>query len=91
MVALLDVPDAVDGVSLGAKIRTAREQRAVSQSALAHISGVKAATVRRIEAGDIRFVPYPRTIVSLSNALGVPVAELMEAAGYPIGLSVEEA
>jgi len=59
---------------MSSKLRTLREQRALSLTDLAHISGVNRITVHRIETGKQK--PMPRTIRKLADALQVEVSEL---------------
>ena len=59
---------------MNGKIKKLREQRALSLSDLAQITGLSRVTINRIENGKQR--PMPRTIRKLANALGVTVEEL---------------
>jgi transcriptional regulator with XRE-family HTH domain len=72
------------GQRLGAALRTARGIRSQAEVALA--AGISPETLRKIEGGR---VPTPAfgTIVCLSEALGIPVADLAEVwlTGTPAG------
>ena len=59
---------------MNGKIKKLREQRALSLSDVAQITGLSRVTINRIEYGKQR--PMPRTIRKLANALGVTVEEL---------------
>jgi len=59
---------------MNGKVKKLREQRALSLSDLAQITGLSRVTINRIENGKQR--PMPRTIRKLANALGVTVEEL---------------
>ena len=59
---------------MNGKIKKLREQRALSLSDVAQITGLSRVTINRIENGKQR--PMPRTIRKLANALGVTVEEL---------------
>lgn len=59
---------------MNGKIKKIREQRALSLSDLAEVTGLSRVTINRIENGKQR--PMPRTIRKLAKALGVTVEEL---------------
>jgi transcriptional regulator with XRE-family HTH domain len=59
---------------MNGKVKKLREQRALSLSDVAQITGLSRVTINRIENGKQR--PMPRTIRKLANALGVTVEEL---------------
>jgi len=59
---------------MSTKLRTLREQRALSLTDLAQKSGVNRITIHRIENGKQK--PMPRTIRKLAEALQVNVEEL---------------
>jgi len=59
---------------MNGKVKKLREQRALSLSDVAEITGLSRVTINRIENGKQR--PMPRTIRKLANALGVNVEEL---------------
>lgn len=56
-----------------------RQEQALSQRALAELSGVSPDTVGRVERGDRR--AYPTTARKLAKALGVEPKELMKRRG----------
>ena len=59
---------------MNGKVKKLREQRALSLSDLALITGLSRVTINRIENGKQR--PMPRTIRKLAKALGVTVEAL---------------
>ncbi|MCX6012286.1 MAG: helix-turn-helix domain-containing protein [Chloroflexi bacterium] len=59
---------------MNGKVKKLREQRALSLSDVAQITGLSRVTINRIENGKQK--PMPRTIRKLANALGVNVEEL---------------
>lgn len=65
----------------GSYIRALREKKGFTVNQLALYSGVSSAQISRIENG-LRGVPKPETIKKLSDALGHPYDDLMQAAGY---------
>ena len=60
---------------MNVKLKTLREQRALSLTDLSEISGVNRITIHRIETGKQK--PMPRTIRKLAEALQVKVEELI--------------
>jgi tetratricopeptide (TPR) repeat protein/transcriptional regulator with XRE-family HTH domain len=64
---------ALPGASLGALLRQYRLAAGLSQEALAEMSAVSARTIANLERGRTTR-PYPQTIRSLANALGIPEA-----------------
>lgn len=58
-------------------VKKLREERGLTQAALAKKAGVTEAYVSMIEGG-IRKNPSLPTLKKLANALGVPVGELLE-------------
>ena len=60
----------------GAKVRSAREKRFLSQRELASKAGVNHNTIWRIEGGDSVEV-HPRTIRKIAEALSVDPASLV--------------
>lgn len=58
----------------GESIRTLREARGLSISALAHRAGVGRTTIYRIEAGE---EPSLRTVRRLAEGLGLPMETLL--------------
>ncbi|MGG3792522.1 helix-turn-helix transcriptional regulator [Geobacillus thermodenitrificans] len=65
----------------GSYIRQLREKKGYTVNQLSLYSGVSSAQISRIENG-LRGVPKPETIKKLSEALGHPYEDLMQAAGY---------
>jgi transcriptional regulator with XRE-family HTH domain len=61
-------------MSLGDRLREAREVRALSQHGLAELSGVHFNTISGIESGKRK--ARPSTVRKLASALGVPVEKL---------------
>jgi transcriptional regulator with XRE-family HTH domain len=59
---------------MSGNLKRLREQRALSLTDLAQISGVNRITIHRIENGKQK--PMPRTIRKLAEALQVEVEEL---------------
>jgi len=57
-----------------AKLKRLREQRALSLTDLAQVTGLSRVTINRIENGKQK--PMPRTTRKLAEALGVQVEEL---------------
>ena len=60
-------------------IAEARKSKGFSQDQLAAAAGISRITVARLESG--KYSPTLKTLVRLSDALGVPVNELIEKAG----------
>ncbi len=63
---------------LGDEIRERREQRDVSQEALAFEAGLHRNVIGRLERGE--YNPSLRTLVSIQTALNVPLSELIAGA-----------
>jgi transcriptional regulator with XRE-family HTH domain len=61
---------------VGAAIRALREERALTQEALADRAGVSAAALARIEAGQTR--PRPSTLHKLADALAIDIRVLTQ-------------
>ncbi|MEZ4448628.1 MAG: helix-turn-helix transcriptional regulator [Nannocystaceae bacterium] len=61
---------------LGQRLRTIREERDLTQHALAKVSGIAADMISRLENGHYT-TPGLRTLLRLADALGVGVAELL--------------
>jgi transcriptional regulator with XRE-family HTH domain/tetratricopeptide (TPR) repeat protein len=66
----VSVPD-----RLGARIRTLRYRRGLSQAQLAAKAGVGEKTLKRLEAGRTG-TPHPDTLAAIAGALGLPPEEL---------------
>jgi transcriptional regulator with XRE-family HTH domain len=62
-------------MSLADNLRRLRHERFLSQAELADKAGVHRATIARVELGD--YVPYPRTLRRLAEALDVPPRALI--------------
>lgn len=75
------VPAACDIAHLGLRLQTAREQRSLSQNALAKTAGVARTTIGYIESGQT--TPSIATVELLAQALGVSVAWLAFDEGSP--------
>lgn len=71
----------MEGKQFGSFIRAIRKKKGFTVNQLALYSGVSSAQISRIENG-LRGVPKPETIKKLSEALGHPYEDLMQAAGY---------
>lgn len=71
----------MEGKQFGSFIRAIRKKKGFTVNQLALYSGVSSAQISRIENG-LRGVPKPETIKKLSEALGYPYEDLMQAAGY---------
>ncbi|BBU40725.1 hypothetical protein APP_30170 [Aeribacillus pallidus] len=71
----------MEGKQFGSFIRALRKKKGFTVNQLALYSGVSSAQISRIENG-LRGVPKPETIKKLSEALGHPYKDLMQAAGY---------
>ena len=60
---------------LGVKLKTLREEKGMSQEALARRAKITREYVNRLEAG--RYDPTVGVLQRLAKALGVPVTELL--------------
>src|SRR6476659_1973295 len=69
------------GSSFGVVLRQAREVRALSGIDAARAAGISAAYLSRLESDAVK-KPSPHVLHQLSEALGVPYAELMRLSGY---------
>lgn len=67
---------------LGRLLRERREYIGLSLNEVARRAGVDPAGLFRIETSDR--LPTPDTLAVLADALGLPLADLYEAAGYPL-------
>lgn len=65
-----------------------RERQGLKQRELAERSGVSRDEIGRIESGKIG-LPGPEILKALSRVTGVPVADFVRAAGYPIETAAE--
>lgn len=61
-------------LAFAARLRSLREERGLTQDALANTAGMDAAEIRRLESA--RRDPGVRVIVRLAHALGVMPADL---------------
>jgi transcriptional regulator with XRE-family HTH domain len=68
-------------VDLGRRIRALREERRLTQHAVAERAGVASDMVSRLENGHYTS-PGVRTLLRVSEGLGVPVAVMMPDAAY---------
>ncbi len=69
--------------TFGARLKQARDVRQLSAMDAARTAGISAAYLGKLE-GDAVKRPSPHVLHQLSDALGVPYAELMQLAGYPL-------
>src|SRR5690242_8506643 len=69
--------------SIGLLLRQAREVRELSAGDTARAAGISAAYLSKLENDAVRR-PSPHVLHGLSEALGIPYAELMRLSGYPI-------
>jgi len=69
--------------SLGALLRQARGVRELSLTDAARAAGISAAYLSRLESDAVK-KPSPHVLHQLSEALGIPYAELMRLSGYPV-------
>lgn len=67
-------------LQVGDKIREARQEKKISQKALAHSINITAEQLCRIERGDCR--PSKATLQKLSAYIGIPYPELIRLTGY---------
>ena len=56
------------------ELREIRKQRGLSLEAVGYLAGVDAATISRIENGQVQ--PRPETVVTIARALGVSVSRI---------------
>ena len=66
---------------LGQRLRTIREERDLTQHALAKVSGIAADMISRLENGHYT-TPGLRTLLRLADGLGVGVSELLPETVY---------
>src|SRR5438067_369994 len=69
---------------LGRLLQQRREEFGFTQYYLAQQTGIDRSVLGRIETGAIR-QPDPRKLATLAKALDLPVTELYQLAGYPVG------
>ena len=69
--------------SFGSLLKQAREVRELSLSDAARAAGISAAYLSKLESDAVK-KPSPHVLHQLSDALGVPYAELMRLSGYPV-------
>ncbi len=62
--------------NLGENLRAARQERGLTQERVAHISGVQAGEISRIEHG--KRDPQTSTLLKIAEALQVPPGRLLE-------------
>lgn len=67
---------------LGARIKTLREARGLTQEALAELVDVDGQTIQRVERAKI--APSLARVFGIADALGVSMAELFDAAGAAV-------
>jgi transcriptional regulator with XRE-family HTH domain len=60
---------------MGRRLKTLREERAMTRAELAEAAGISREYVRRLEAGE--YDPTVGMIQKLAKALAVPVTELL--------------
>jgi transcriptional regulator with XRE-family HTH domain len=63
-------------------LRTRREELGLTRRDVARNAGVDRAGLTRAESGQK--TPAPETLAGLARALGLPLSELYQAAGYPL-------
>ena len=69
--------------TLGAVLRQQREVRGLTASETARGAGISAAYVAKLENDEIKR-PSPMVLRQLGDVLGIPYADLMVLAGYPV-------
>lgn len=69
--------------SLGAALRQAREVRDLPAADTARMAGISAAYLSKLENDAVKR-PSPHVLHALSEALGVPYADLMRLTGYRV-------
>jgi transcriptional regulator with XRE-family HTH domain len=67
-------------MDIGTRLRSARKAKSLSQERLARQADVSLNVVSRLERGEIED-PHISTLIGLSQALGIPVEELL---GKPV-------
>jgi transcriptional regulator with XRE-family HTH domain len=71
------------GSSFGTLLRQAREVRELSGIDAARAAGISAAYLSKLENDAVKN-PSPRVLHQLSEALGLPYADLMRRSGYRV-------
>jgi transcriptional regulator with XRE-family HTH domain len=74
-------PRAEPQVALGRAVRRLREERGLTQEAVAHVAGVHATWVSRLECGNLN--PSWGMVERVATALGMEVSDLAKAAEGP--------
>ena len=69
--------------SIGSVLRQAREVRELSAVDAARAAGISAAYLSKLENDAVK-KPSPPILLQLSEALGVPYADLMQLSGYQV-------
>ena len=69
--------------SIGSVLRQAREVRELSAVDTARAAGISAAYLSKLENDAVK-KPSPPVLLQLSQALGVPYADLMQLSGYHV-------
>lgn len=70
---------------LGALIKQARDAHGLTGLQLARDIGKVPSFVSRLETGAMKDLPSPEDLHALSRVLGIPVSDMVRAAGYDIG------
>lgn len=69
---------------LGRFIQEKRLARGMRSESLASAIGRSQSWVSRVETGMMKTLPEPEALAAIAKALGVTVAELLDAAGYKV-------
>lgn len=70
---------------VGALVRRRRQELGLSQLDLVQLTGIDQRTISRIENNRREgYLPEPHLVTALAEALHLPVAAFVEAAGYPV-------
>ena len=77
-------PASFTGTTFGALIRARRQRLGLTQAQLATALGVSQPRVQQLESGTACFLPRPGALRALAQALEVPLAALLGAAGYEL-------
>lgn len=73
----------MDKSALGEQLLGVRKLRGLSLKAAAEPAGISPAYLQKLERGQVKS-PSPNVLFRLGEALNVPYATLMEAAGYVV-------